>query len=538
MTDAEAAALLADLDHIEAPPRPEGYPRSLLARLAPIVEENRRRAGLPPLARADRAAWGLAPSGEGLSVPESPRRTRAAGRSGSERTSHADGIASRLKGRLENLAGIPPGAARLMDSEGHRRGIVEVVGIALALRWVAYVEARRRDVTIRLGMWLGVTGVGTVVLSLLGRALRLPWSDPELGLGLAVCVVGYYLGATREHLAEDEGASPTAVRSARRHRAVLGLASLCLAGTAIATGVAFRPPGVGDPSVTASRIGMATGAVLAAFACLVVFFAVSVLHHLPVSPTAEGRARRSRLRVSLTRVSTRSGGMACLVYSATHVLVAFALAPTTQMQVALTVTAVLACLAARECFHEPSAYSRPVLVWNEARRRLGASGLAAAEEAVGIRRLLAGGNPSRRADLAASLHLLAVRLGELGRAEEGLACAEEAVANRRSLAGDDPARRAELASSLHVLAMRCREVGRLGPAESAVTEAFDIHRSLAEADSRYRAALADSRDLADLFRRDARRAGPLATISKAVVTCQLLTRQRRLTRTGPSSTSG
>jgi hypothetical protein len=55
-------------------------------------------------------------------------------------------------------------------------------------------------------------------------------------------------------------------------------------------------------------------------------------------------------------------------------------------------------------------------------------GLAAVEEAVGIRRRLAEARPDAfLPDLAMSLNNLSVRLGELGRREEGLAASEQAA---------------------------------------------------------------------------------------------------------------
>ena len=61
--------------------------------------------------------------------------------------------------------------------------------------------------------------------------------------------------------------------------------------------------------------------------------------------------------------------------------------------------------------------------------------LKAAEEAVGLRRALAGARPDAFIpNLAASLNNLAVRLSALGRREEALKAAEEAVGRYRALA--------------------------------------------------------------------------------------------------------
>jgi tetratricopeptide (TPR) repeat protein len=108
--------------------------------------------------------------------------------------------------------------------------------------------------------------------------------------------------------------------------------------------------------------------------------------------------------------------------------------------------------------------------------------LAAAEEAVAIRRSLAAARPDAfLPDLAQSLNNQANFLSELGRREEALAAAEEAVAIRRSLAAARPdAFLPDLALSLSNQANRQADLRR----EEAVTpseEAVTIRRDLTEA---------------------------------------------------------
>jgi tetratricopeptide (TPR) repeat protein len=88
--------------------------------------------------------------------------------------------------------------------------------------------------------------------------------------------------------------------------------------------------------------------------------------------------------------------------------------------------------------------------------------LAAAEEAAGLYRELAGQRPDAfRPDLAMSLNNLANRLSALGRREPALAAAEEAVAIRRELAGQRPdGFRPDLAVSLAVQANCLDALGR------------------------------------------------------------------------------
>ena len=109
--------------------------------------------------------------------------------------------------------------------------------------------------------------------------------------------------------------------------------------------------------------------------------------------------------------------------------------------------------------------------------------LAAVEQAVIIRRQLAAANPDASLpDLASSLNNLALRLADLGRPEDALAAAQEAVAIRRQLAAANPdAFRPDLASSLNNLALRLAEVGRPEDALAAAQEAVAIRRELAAA---------------------------------------------------------
>ncbi|MBF6522865.1 tetratricopeptide repeat protein, partial [Nocardia farcinica] len=109
-------------------------------------------------------------------------------------------------------------------------------------------------------------------------------------------------------------------------------------------------------------------------------------------------------------------------------------------------------------------------------------GLAAAEEAVKIYRVLAEHHPDAYLpDLAGSLNNVAVRLGALGRREEGLAAAEEAVKIRRVLAEHHPdAYLPDFASSLNNVAVDLGELGRREEGLAAAEEALKIYRVLAE----------------------------------------------------------
>ena len=65
--------------------------------------------------------------------------------------------------------------------------------------------------------------------------------------------------------------------------------------------------------------------------------------------------------------------------------------------------------------------------------------LAAAEDALTIRRRLAAADPAYERDLAQSLHLLSKRLAEVQRMDDALAAGHDAVNIRRRLAAADPA---------------------------------------------------------------------------------------------------
>jgi hypothetical protein len=110
-------------------------------------------------------------------------------------------------------------------------------------------------------------------------------------------------------------------------------------------------------------------------------------------------------------------------------------------------------------------------------------GLAAIEEAVGIRRRLAEANPAAwLPDLAMSLNNLSNRLADAGRWEEGLAAIEEAVGIRRRLAEANPAAWfPDLAASLNNLSVRLADAGRREEALGVIEEAVGVYRTLAEA---------------------------------------------------------
>ena len=108
--------------------------------------------------------------------------------------------------------------------------------------------------------------------------------------------------------------------------------------------------------------------------------------------------------------------------------------------------------------------------------------LAAAEEAVAIRRRLAEQNPQAYEPyLAMSLNNLARSLAEMGRREEALSAAEEAVAIRRRLAKQNPqAYEPDLALSLTALAAVLSYMGRREEALAAAEKAAGLYRRLAE----------------------------------------------------------
>jgi tetratricopeptide (TPR) repeat protein len=107
--------------------------------------------------------------------------------------------------------------------------------------------------------------------------------------------------------------------------------------------------------------------------------------------------------------------------------------------------------------------------------------LAAAEEAVTIRRDLASARPEAfLPDLAMSLDSLSGCLSALGRREEALAAIEEAVATYRDLAGARPkAFVPDLAGSLNNLSGCLGDLGRREEALAAIEEAVTAYRDLA-----------------------------------------------------------
>ena len=109
--------------------------------------------------------------------------------------------------------------------------------------------------------------------------------------------------------------------------------------------------------------------------------------------------------------------------------------------------------------------------------------LEAAQEAVGLYRVLAGRSPAAYTpDLAMSLNNLANRLSEVGCSGEALELAQEAVNLRRVLVDASPAAYTpDLAMSLNDLAKFLSEVGRRGEALEVAQEAVGLYRVLVDA---------------------------------------------------------
>jgi tetratricopeptide (TPR) repeat protein len=107
--------------------------------------------------------------------------------------------------------------------------------------------------------------------------------------------------------------------------------------------------------------------------------------------------------------------------------------------------------------------------------------LAAAQEAVELRRALAAQHPDRfQPDLAMSLNNLASRLGDLGQREAALVAVQEAAELYRALAAQRPdAFRPDLAMSLNNLAGRLSELGQREAALAAAQDAVELRRALA-----------------------------------------------------------
>lgn len=111
-----------------------------------------------------------------------------------------------------------------------------------------------------------------------------------------------------------------------------------------------------------------------------------------------------------------------------------------------------------------------------------AEALAAAEEAVNIRRALARTQPEAvTSDLAMALNILAICLSQLGRREPALAAITEAITIHRALEqGQSGAVTRNLAKGLHNLALMLSELGRPEEALAAAEEAVHRYRGLAK----------------------------------------------------------
>ena len=118
--------------------------------------------------------------------------------------------------------------------------------------------------------------------------------------------------------------------------------------------------------------------------------------------------------------------------------------------------------------------------------------LAPAEEAVGLWRPLASGNPAHQPGLATALRNLARCLDTTGRYEEGVAAAEESVGLWRPLASGNPAYQPGLAVALNNLGACLWYLGRYEEALAAMEESVGLWRPLTvgSADVRARAAWA------------------------------------------------
>jgi hypothetical protein len=536
------ADLLGHLDKVEVPPLSADFSSMVLSRLVPLVEQNRRDAGLGPLPSSVRAQWQgsrlhshaqlwivgmLAVCAAILAliallgipaVGSSQRGSLALGAgaallsAGALLAAHAgqrlgsrtlaDVVATWMGRVVLRFPGIPPALVTVLDPLEHGGGAFRAVRTGLELLWAADIELRRHDATLRFGRWLGCAGIGVTIIGLLGVPLRLPWASVQVAFGLATCVVGYYLGTARNLLKEDTERAESACHGAMRHRAMFATSLLMLAGLSVWSSIRFRPVGIGGPSVAMARVGMTLGATLATVACLVACISVTIIYRRLAPRTAAGQAQSNRLRLSLIRVSARAAGAACIVYAAAHIVVAVSIAPTTALKEALLATAGLLCIAARDCFHDPRQYTRPVLFWFEGRLREGALGVAAVEEGVRMRRVLVANDPANRRELAEWLHLLARRLGELGeRGSDSLSAVLEAVDIRRELAEADPGLRSDLAASLHLMTVLAWRLGRRDENPlAAVDQAVYIRHELAKTDPAQRIRLADSLYLRTVLR--------------------------------------
>jgi tetratricopeptide (TPR) repeat protein len=127
-------------------------------------------------------------------------------------------------------------------------------------------------------------------------------------------------------------------------------------------------------------------------------------------------------------------------------------------------------------------------LWNLGRRE---QALAAAEEAVEIRRRLAAANPAVEPELAAALNNLGMARWNLGRREQALEVAEEAIKTYRRLAGANPdAFEPDLAMALKNLSVYRSDLGRREDGLRAAREAIEIYGRRAEANPAFQPDLA------------------------------------------------
>lgn len=398
----------------------------------------------------------------------------------------ADAAALVLIRRIERFPRALPEVTKSIAPQEHGGGILQVLAIAWKVRRDMTVEARRLDATLRLGRWLVPSGLGTFIVGLLGQALRFRWSAAQTGLGLAVVVTGFYLGAQRDHLDEESGGVGTR-RWLGKHRALLALSLLSIIVLAWVTAARFNPPGPSGLAATVAYRGMQLGALCALGACGATFFAVTVFHRRRITTGAGVVSDNFATRARLTRAATIAAGLTCLVYGTTHLVLAAAVAPTPELRAALTISGAFLLLAAAQCRGPAPAFPRVVLTLTDGARR--GEGVAAIEEAVAVRRRLADDNPAFLPDLACKLDDLAALLGHLGRREEAGNAQAGAAAIRVRLQKDGPANRA---AALHELSLILRTGGQSAEALAATQEAVAIRRDLAEHNGAYCAVLADS----------------------------------------------
>jgi len=250
--------------------------------------------------------------------------------------------------------------------------VVAGAGLALAARGglVPTINAREAmrnwrdgDPTRRLGTWLVLSGVAVAVVGVQSRSLGLRWSSSEVGLGLASCVVGCYMGAARDPLAVDHPHS-------RAHRGALALAILTVGALAGITSWRFRPHGSEELASALARLSMAGGASLAGLACILGFAGVALRRaHVRLGPQDQ-RTQSSIAAVAtehprsrLTQGSIGACGAACIFYAAAHAVVGMTIVPNLAMRVTSLAAAALLALAGTESFHRSLAYRRIVFSW-------------------------------------------------------------------------------------------------------------------------------------------------------------------------------